>query len=94
MIVLLDKFNLYATFNIKSFDELENSVENISPSMTEYYLSDLASLVSGNTYLNKSNIEKSLFLDKYSLYLDYNDDIYLEVVQDENKDEYETASLW
>ncbi len=60
--------------------------------MVEYYLSDLCSAISSNNQLNKTNIEKSLYLDNYSLYLDYNNNIYLEIKQSE--DEFETNSLW
>lgn len=92
MTVLLDKSNLYSTFDVSSFNELKLSIDSIAPSMAEYYLNDLASFVNDSLQLNKSNIEQSLYLDGYSLYLDYSKDIYLEIIQKE--DEYETNSLW
>jgi len=60
--------------------------------MVEYYLSDLASATINNSYLNRSNIQKSLFLDSYILYLDYSNNVYLEIKQSE--DELEANSLW
>jgi hypothetical protein len=92
MTILLDKHNLYSTFNVDSFDELEISINNISPSMAEYYLNDLSSINTNSLHLNKTNIEKSLNLDSYSLYLDYSDNIYLEILNTQN--EYESNTLW
>ena len=92
MIILLDKQNVYSTFSVKNFSQLELSINNISPSMVEYYLSDLCSSQDEEIHLNKSNIEKSLYLDTYSLYLDYSDNIYLEITQ--TQDELESDTLW
>jgi hypothetical protein len=92
MTILLDKPNLYSTFKVNSFDELKISIDDISPSMTEYYLNDLASSLTSSLNLNKSNIEQSLYLDNYSLYLDYSKNIYLEISQRDTT--YETNTLW
>ena len=92
MTILLDKTNLFSTFSVNAFEELESSFNTISPSMAEYYLSDLAALSTEQLHLNKSSIQKSLNLDSYSLYLDYSDNIYLEFMQ--NTEELETSSLW
>lgn len=64
----------------------------MAPSMVEYYLSNLASDTNESSYINKSNIQDSILLDEYSLYYDYNSDIYLEFIEKENS--YETESLW
>jgi hypothetical protein len=65
----------------------------MAPSMVEYYLSDLASSSQdNNTYMNKSNIQQTLNLDEYALYIDYNDEVYLEFTEDQS--EYTTESLW
>lgn len=75
-----------------SFEELETALLAIAPSMVEYYLSDLASTEEDSSYINRSNIQHTISLDEYSIYLDYNDDTFLEFVQ--NDDNYETQSLW
>ncbi len=93
MTVLIDKTSLYSTFSVTCFDELEITIDTLSPSMTEYYLSDIASLNNDSIHLNKSNVQKSLILDNYYLYLDYSDNIFLEINKDED-DEFETGSLW
>lgn len=65
----------------------------MAPSMVEYYLSDLASSSDfTESYINKTNIQQTIFLEDYSLYIDYNNDVYLEFTQKD--DEYETQSLW
>jgi hypothetical protein len=92
MTILLDKSNLYSTFSVSSFDELKSSIDSIAPSMTEYYLNDLSSFNASDLHLNKSNIEQSLYLDSYSLYLDYSENVYLEITKQEEV--YETATLW
>lgn len=64
----------------------------MAPSMVEYYLSDLSLSSDNNTYINRSNIQQTISLDEYSLYLDYSEDIYMEFIKKE--DQYETDSLW
>lgn len=93
MIVQLDKNSLFSIFAVESFELLENSLSSLAPSMVEYYLSDLGSSSMDNIYLNKRNIQQSINVGEYSLYLDYNSDIFLEINVNENC-EYETGSLW
>lgn len=92
MILLLNKNSLYSTFGVDSFDLLDQSINNMAPSMVEYYLSDLSN---GNddAYLNKRNIQHSISVGEYSIYLDYDEEIYLEI-EDSTADDYETGSLW
>ena len=92
MIIEIDKNLLYSTFSVDCFSKLENSTQSMAPSMVEYYLSDLSTTSSNQAYINRSNIQQTISLDEYSLYLDYSDDIYLEFIQKENQ--YETESLW
>jgi len=90
--VKLDTSLLFNTFKVNSFEQLEQGMQSLAPSMIEYYLSDLSSSVSESFYINRSNIQKTIFLDEYSLYLDYEDFVYLEFVQKDNF--YGTESLW
>ena len=60
--------------------------------MVEYYLSDL-SQYSEDTYLNKSQIENSVYIGDYNLYIDYSDNVYLEL-NNENANSLETGSFW
>lgn len=92
MILLLNKSSLFSTFGVEDFNSLDISINSMAPSMVEYYLSDLSN---GNddTYLNKRNIQNSINIGDYSLYLDYDNEIYLEI-EDDREDDYETGSLW
>ena len=92
MTVKLDTSLLFNTFKVNSFEQLEQGMQSLAPSMIEYYLSDLSSSVSESFYINRSNIQKTIFLDEYSLYLDYEDFVYLEFIQKDNF--YDTESLW
>ena len=92
MTILLNKNSLYNTFGVENFNSLENAVNSMAPSMVEYYLSDL-SQYSEDTYLNKSQIEQSVYIGDYSLYIDYSDNIYLEL-DNELVNNNETGSFW
>ncbi len=93
MTILIDKTSLYSIFSVDSFDELESSIDKLSPSMAEYYLSDIASLNNDNYHLNRANIQNSLLIDKYYLYLDYDDNVFLEITIDIDND-LETGTFW
>ena len=92
MILALNKGSLYSTFGVSDFNSLNHSINSMAPSMVEYYLSDLSN---GNddAYLNKRNIQDSINIGDYSIYLDYDDEIYLEIENYIN-DDLETGSLW
>lgn len=92
MIIELEKDLVFSTFNVSSFESIELKMQSIAPSMIEYYLSDLASNSQESAYINKSNIQHTINLDEYSLYMDYSENIYLEFI--EKDDSYETQSLW
>jgi len=92
MVLVLNKTSLYSTFGVEDFTSLDSAIGNMAPSMVEYYLSDLSS---GNddAYLNKRNIQNTISIGEYSLYLDYDDEVYIEI-DDSVNDDYETGSLW
>jgi hypothetical protein len=91
VILLLNKISLYATFGVEDFNSLDKAINNMAPSMVEYYLSDLSNGIE-NIYLNKKNIQDSLNIGDFSIYLDYEDEIYLEI--NDEKEDFETSSLW
>lgn len=94
MIVQLDNNLLYTTFDSSSFDEFESNIQNMAPSMVEYYLTDLSSnnTLDESAYINRSNIQQTVFIDEFLVHLDYNNDIYLEVIKKES--EYDTESFF
>lgn len=92
MTLLLNKNSLFSTFGVDDFNSLEGAVNNMAPSMVEYYLSDLSNGVD-DSYLNKRNIQNSIYIGDYSLYMDYDEEVYLEI-EEKPEDDYETGSLW
>lgn len=64
----------------------------MAPSLVEYYLHDFTTINSEISYINKTNIQQSIYLDEYNLYLDYSEDVFMEFI--EKEDQYETESLW
>lgn len=92
MIIKLDTNLVYSTFSVETFEQVELVSQTMAPSMIEYYLSDLASNNEESSYINKTEIQNTIYLDEYMLYSDYSDNIYLEFV--EKSDGYETKSLW
>ena len=92
MTILLNKNSLYNTFGVENFNSLENAVNGMAPSMVEYYLSDL-SQYSEDTYLNKREIEQTVSIGDYNLYIDYSDNVYLEFTNEYSNDS-DTGSFW
>lgn len=95
MITQLNKDTLYSTFGVNDFNSLSTATNEMAPSMVEYYLSDLSSVSNTDSEysgLNKRNIENSLSFGDFNIYIDYDENIYLEI--ESTPEEYETGSLW
>ena len=91
--IYLDSYKeLYTLLNINNFNKIQDAISSIAPSLLEYYLEQLLNNIESNSILNKHNIQDTINLDKYTLYLDYSDNLYIEL--DIIEDEYSTTSLW
>jgi hypothetical protein len=62
----------------------------MAPSLVEYYLSGFIN--DDNSYFNKRDIENSISIGNYNLYLDYSKNIYIELIEDMIDDN--TQSFW
>lgn len=91
MILPLNRTTLFNTFGVDNFNSLDSAINNMAPSMVEYYLSDLSDGCE-TIYLNKRNIQNSLYIGDFSIYEDYDESLYLEI--SDEKTEEETASFW
>jgi hypothetical protein len=91
MITQLNKQSVFSTFDVDDFTALEDAISSMAPSMVEYYLSDLCSS-NESLYFNKKEVESSINIGEYQIYLDYNENLYLEVKQ--SQESLETESLW
>ncbi len=99
MLIQIQKNILYSYLKVDSFIFLEEAIDSIAPSNLEYYLNDLINI--GNNSLNdnfldlrfsKNNIKDFLNLGDFVLYLDFEDEIYLEKFTSYDNDH--TNSLW
>ena len=89
MITQVNKDSLYNMFGVDNFNLLESALDNMAPSLVEYYLSSLTS--NDDSYFNKRDIEESISIGDYNLYIDYSKNIYLEL---NNIIEDSTQSFW
>jgi hypothetical protein len=93
-LTLLDKHLLFSTFGVSSFNELELYTQSMAPSMVEYYINDVASSSDiDNSHLSNSNIQQTIFFNSFSLYIDYNNEVYLEFKNSVSSFR-ETGTLW
>ncbi len=89
MITQVNKDSLFNIFGVKNFELLHSVIDNMAPSLVEYYLSSLTS--DDELYFNKRDIEESISIGDYSLYIDYSKNIYLEL---NSTTEEITQSFW
>ncbi len=89
MIIQVNKDSLYNMFGVDDFNLLEDALDNMAPSLVEYYLSSLAN--NDDSYFNKRDIEESISIGDYNLYIDYSKNIYLEL---NNIIEDSTQTFW
>lgn len=82
MIVSIDKNYLFNLFGVDNFSCLETTIDTMAPSLVEYHLSSFCENNSDDVvYFNKRDIEKSFFAGDYTLYLDYSENLYLELLE-------------
>jgi len=93
LIYLVDQEQLLMIFDVSSFDLLEDAIFNTPPSMSEYYLNDAIMNLDNTSYLNKNNIQQTIQLDSYNIFIDYDCNTYIEKLHSDVVDEY-TESLW
>lgn len=89
MITQVDKDSLFNTFGVKNFGLLHSAIDNMAPSLVEYYLSSFTN--DDELYFNKRDIEESISIGDYNLYIDYTKNIYLEL---NSTTEEITQSFW
>ena len=89
MITQVDKDSLFNIFGVKNFKLLHSAIDNMAPSLVEYYLSSFTN--DDELYFNKRDIEESISIGDYNLYIDYTKNIYLEL---NSTTEEITQSFW
>ena len=89
MITQVNKDSLFNIFGVKNFELLHSAIDNMAPSLVEYYLSSLTS--DDELYFNKRDIEESISIGDYNLYIDYSENVYLEF---NSSDDNYTQGFW
>jgi hypothetical protein len=85
----INKDEIKTIFKINTFKALEEELDNMAPSMVLYHLESLissAELVS----FNRANTRAQINGLDYNIFIDYENDIYIEIFRDEE----ETASFF
>ncbi len=82
---------MYNIFGVQDFDLLERAIDNMAPSLVEYYLSSFCDSTD-ELYFNKRDVEESISIGDYNLYIDYSKNIYLELISTSSDDF--TQALW
>lgn len=77
-------------FGVSDFKLLESALDTMAPSLVEYYLSSFIN--DDELYFNKRDIEESISIGDYNLYIDYSKNIYLELNEDTTDEN--TQSFW
>ena len=90
MITQINTDSLYNLFRVVDFNLLESAIDSMAPSLVEYHLSSL--MGDDDSYFNKRDIEESISVGNYNLYIDYSKNIYLEELSKMIDDN--TQSFW
>ena len=90
MITQINSDSLFNLFRVVNFDLLESAIDNMAPSLVEYYLSGFMN--DDVFYFNKRDIENIISIGNYNIYLDYSKNIYLELIESTTDDS--TQSFW
>lgn len=95
MIYLVDKHDLFNEFRISLLDEIESKVNTIAPSVCEYHFENIILYSQTHIYLNRNQIEKDFNFGGFKLYIDYEENIFIEkddlFYDDESS---ENCTLW
>ncbi|QKF73305.1 hypothetical protein AFAEC_1140 [Aliarcobacter faecis] len=92
MVFSLDKESIYNLFGADDFFSLESIIDNIAPSLLDYHFSNFCNNAQEVEFFNKREVENSFYSGIYSLFLDYNQNLFLEV--DDVKEDDSTSSFW
>ncbi|MCT7530981.1 hypothetical protein [Aliarcobacter cryaerophilus] len=91
MFVNIDKNIILNIFGVDTFYGLEKVLDNMSPSLVEYHLSNFLDSDS-SSYFDKKNIETTFNIGDYNLHIDYNDNIFIELNKTEENSQ--TLTFW
>ena len=82
-----DKKVFFSLFDAIDFDEFRQNLSSNAPSVSVYFVQSAIALAIEIDFFNKRNASDYLTFDKYQIYLDYNDTIFIEYSNDEYDNE-------
>lgn len=95
MIYLIDKYDLLNEFRVNILSEIESKINSLAPSVCEYHFENIILYSQTHTYLNRNQIEKDFNFGEFKLYIDYEENIFLEKDDLFYDDELsENSTLW
>ena len=77
----------FSLFDAIDFDEFRQNLSSNAPSVSVYFVQSAIALAIEIDFFNKRNASDYLTFDKYQIYLDYNDTIFIEYSNDEYDNE-------
>ncbi|QEZ89168.1 hypothetical protein [Aliarcobacter cibarius] len=92
MIVCVNKESIYSLFGVDDFVSLETALDNIAPSLLDYHFKDFCDNSEEVSFFNKREVENSFSQGSYTLFLDYNENLFLEI--DDLEVDDSTSSFW
>lgn len=69
--------DILRSLGISEIDNIENCIDNFSPSLLEYNIKELIKY-SSEEYFNKSQIEKTFKIGDIEIFLDYSNNCFIE----------------
>ncbi len=95
MIYLIDRYDLFNEFRINFLDEIELKINSTAPSVCEYHFENIILYSQNTAYINRNQIEKDFNFGAFKLYIDYEENIFLEKDDCFYDDELsESGTLW
>ena len=78
-----NKKTFYGFFDASDFDEFRQNLSSNAPSISIYFIQSAIAISSEIDFFNKRNACEYLNFDKYQIYLDYDDTIFIEYSNDD-----------
>lgn len=93
MLYLVSSYDLLNEFRLSSIDLLETNLNSMAPSLCEYHFENIVLYSDIHPYLNKNQIAKEFYFGDFRMYIDYENNIYIEKDESYNSDD-DVLDLW
>jgi len=90
---LVSDYDLLNEFRLSSIDMFETHLNSMAPSLCEYHFENIVLYSDIHQYLNKNQIAKEFYFGDFRMYIDYENNIYIEKDDNYNSDD-DVLELW